>query len=72
MNSKIATKEARRTTMAPVTTMEELPVLSEAEHEDVPANPEGCLICIEAGQGIDYDRETFRDWLVGIYRGAKR
>jgi hypothetical protein len=72
MNSKIATKEARRTTMAPVTTMEELPVLSEAEREDLLQTLKAAESRIEAGQGIDYDRQTFRDRLVGIYRGAKR
>jgi hypothetical protein len=34
MNSKTATRDKRRTTMVPVTTMEEIPVLSEAERDE--------------------------------------
>jgi hypothetical protein len=58
--------------MAPVITMEELPVLSETEREKLLQTLKVAEARIEAGQGIGYDRQTFRDRLVGIYRRAKR
>ena len=72
MTSKAATNDKRRTTMVPVTTMEELPVLSDKERADLRASLEEAEGRIEAGQGIDYDRKTFRRRLLDIYRDVKR
>jgi len=58
--------------MVPVTTMEELPVLSDKERADLRTSLEKAEGRIEAGQGIDYDPKTFRRRLLEIYRGVKR
>ena len=73
MTSKAAANgKHRRTTMVPVTTMEELPVLSDKERADLRASLEEVEGCIEAGQCIDYDPKTFRRRLFDIYRGVKQ
>jgi hypothetical protein len=71
MTSKIDTKDTRRTTMVPVTTMEEIPVLSDAEREALLASLKQAEARVKAGRAVDYDPKTFKDRLVSIYRGAK-
>jgi hypothetical protein len=61
-----------RTTMVPVTTMEEIPVLSEKEREELIASLKRAEARIDAGEAVDYDRKTFLARLVAIYRGSKR
>lgn len=58
--------------MVPVTTMEEIPVLSEEERAKLTASLKDAESRIKAGEGIDYDPKKFRDRLIGIYRGGKR
>jgi hypothetical protein len=58
--------------MVPVTTMEELPVLSDKEREELRTSLEQAEERIKAGRGIDYDPKTFTRRLVEIYRGVKR
>ena len=58
--------------MVPVTTMEEVPILSEGERAQLRASLEQAESRIKAGQGIDYDAKTFKKRLTDIYRGAKR
>jgi hypothetical protein len=73
MTEKYATKGARRrTTMVPVTTMEEIPVLSEKERADLTTALKDAEARIKAGEAISYDPNTFKDRLIGIFRGAKR
>ena len=75
MTNKTATnnpKHKRRTTMVPVTTMEEIPVLSEKERAELTTSLKAAEARVKAGKGIDYDPKTFKDRLVGIYRGDKR
>ena len=73
MVSKVATKDKRRrTTMVPVTTMEELPILSDRERAELRASLEEAEDRMKAGQGIDYDSKTFKGRLVDIYRGKSR
>jgi hypothetical protein len=73
MAGGIATKvKRRRTTMVPVTTMEEIPVLSDEERAALTADLRKAEARIKAGKGVDYDSKTFRNRLIGIYRGAKR
>lgn len=73
MSSKTATKDRRRrTTMVPVTTMEELPVLSGKEQAELRNTLEAAERRIKAGEGLDYDTKTFKKRLTDIYRGAKR
>ena len=61
-----------RTTMVPVTTMEEIPILSEREREDLLESLRQAEARVKAGQAIDYDRKSFRERLIAIYRGSKR
>jgi hypothetical protein len=73
MTTKIDTKDKRRrTTTVPVTTMEEIPVLSDLEREDLQRSLKDAEARITAGQGADYDPKTFKSRLIDIYRGTKR
>jgi hypothetical protein len=73
MTTKTDTKHGRRrTTSIPVTTMEEIPVLSEKERADLQQSLKDAEARIKAGQGVDYDHKTFKARLVDIYRGSKR
>jgi hypothetical protein len=73
MSSKAAAKDKRRrTTMVPVTTMEEIPVLSARERAELLASLEAAEARVKAGKAVDYDPKTFKDRLIGIYRARKR
>jgi hypothetical protein len=73
MSGDSATRsKRRRTTMVPVTTMEEVPVLSAKGRAELAAALKSAEARINAGKGIDYDPKTFRRRLVGIYKGKKR
>jgi hypothetical protein len=72
MNSKTATGDESRRTAAPVATMEEMPVLSEQEREELLTSLKEAEARAEAGQAADYDPATFKDRLIGIYRGGKQ
>lgn len=73
MASKPATKDKRRrTTSVPVTTMEEIPVLSRKERERLLHSLQQAEERIKAGEGIDYDSKTFKDRLLRVYRAGKR
>jgi hypothetical protein len=61
-----------RTTMVPVTTTEEIPVLSEKEREELLVSLKQAEAHVNAGQAVDYDRRSFRERLIAIYRGSKR
>jgi hypothetical protein len=60
------------TTMVPVTTMEEIPILSEQEREDLLESLRQAEARVKAGEAIDYDRKSFRERLIAVYRGSKR
>jgi hypothetical protein len=62
----------RRTTTVPVTTMEEIPVLSDEERAGLQQSLKDAQARIKAGQGVDYEPKTFKSRLVDIYRGTKR
>ena len=72
MSSNATSKDRRRTTSVPVTTMEEVPVLSAEEQAKLRAELEAAEARIAAGEGIDYDPKTFRQRLINIYRAGKR
>lgn len=72
MNGKIATRDKRRTTMVPVTTMEEIPVLSDAEREGLLKSLKEAEARAKAGRTTDYDPKNFKDRLTGIYRRNKQ
>ena len=61
----------RRTTVVPVTTMEEIPVLSAKERADLLAVLKAAEARVKAGKAIDYDPKTFKDRLIGIYRARQ-
>ena len=58
--------------MVPVTTMEEIPVLSEKERAELIARLKEAEARIKAGDYIEYDPKKFKDRLMRIYRGKKR
>ena len=76
MTSKAATKPAkskrRRTTQVPVTTMEEIPIPSARERAELLDSLEKAQARIRGGKGVDYDPNTFKGRLIGIYRRGKR
>ena len=73
MPSKAAAKDKRRrTTMVPVTTMEEIPVLSDRERADLLRSLKAAEARVKAGKAVDYDPKAFKQRLVQIYRGSKR
>ena len=73
MTSTAATKDKRRrTTMVPVTTMEEIPVLSDHEQAELLTSLKEAEARVKAGKATDYDPKTFKQRLLDIYRGAKR
>ena len=63
---------SRRTTMVPVTTMEEIPVLSDQERLQLTASLEQAEARIKAGKAVDYYSKTFKERLISIYRRGKR
>jgi hypothetical protein len=67
-----ASGRRRRTTMVPVTTTEEIPVLSRQERAALTASLEQAEARVKAGKAVDYDPKTFKNRLVGIYRRGKR
>ena len=73
MTSNPAPKAKRRpTTMVPVTTLEEIPVLSEMERADLSKSLKEAEQRIKAGKGLDFEPTKFRKRLLGIYRERKR
>jgi hypothetical protein len=73
MRAKTATRsKRRRTTSLPVTTMEEIPVLSDTERDALLAQLKQAKARIKAGKGIDYDPKAFKDRLQRIYRSGDR
>jgi hypothetical protein len=76
MTNKTATRPAkdkrRRTTSVPVTTMEDIPVLTDAERAALLASLKEAEAQIKAGDYTEYDRKKFRERFMRIYRGRKR
>ncbi len=64
--------KSEQTTMVPVTTMEEIPVLSETERAELLASLKEAERRAAAGEAVEFDPKTFKDRLLGIYRAAKR
>jgi uncharacterized protein (DUF924 family) len=67
-NNPATRKKRRRTTLVPVTTMKEIPVLSDRERAELTAALKSAQARVEAGKGIDHEPDTFEQRLVGIYR----
>jgi hypothetical protein len=62
----------QRTTMVPVTTMEEVRLLSPEERAALIASLEEAEARIKAGEGIEYEPAALKDRLLKIYRKGKR
>ena len=60
-----------RTTMMPVTTMEEVPILSDAERAQMFASLKEAEAEIAAGKSIRYDSGTFKARFIANYHAAK-
>ena len=58
--------------MVPVTTMEEIPVLSNRERAELTTSLEEAEARVKAGKAIDYEPKTFKDRLIRICRRGKR
>jgi hypothetical protein len=71
MSNSAIRPERASTVMMPVMTMEEVPVLSQAERAEMLASLQEAQARIAAGQYTVYDPNTFKDRLVAIYRAAK-
>ena len=56
--------------MMPVTTMVEIPVLSEKERTELLTSLKKAELRAKANKATDYDPKTFKDRLIGIYRGG--
>lgn len=59
---------ARRTTMVPVTTMEELPVLDEAERAELITSLKEAEARLDAEEGTDFVPGAFSSRLKALYR----
>jgi hypothetical protein len=67
-----ADKKARRTARVPVTTMEELPILSEEERAEMLASLKAAEARLAAGQGVEHDPDAFVDRLMKVRATAIR
>jgi len=65
-------KKARRTARVPVTTMEELPILSEDERAELLASLKAAEARIAAGQCAEHDPDAFVDRLMKVRAAAVR
>ena len=65
-------QKLRPTTMVPVTTMEELPVLSDDERTKLLADLKTAEAEAASGQSTEYQVEAFRQRLLDIYRDKTR
>ena len=76
MPNRTATKPAkakrRRTTQVPVTTMEEIPILSARERTELLHSLQKAQARVRAGKGMDCDLDALKERLIDIYRGGKR
>ncbi len=59
-------RKRRRTAMVPVTTMEELPILSEEDRARMLSSLKAAEARIAAGQYVEHDPNTFVDRLMNV------
>ena len=70
--STIADRKIRPMTMVPVTTMEEMPLPTEAERDEMIASLKAAEAEIAAGNYAIHDPENFVDWMLALRDEAKR
>jgi hypothetical protein len=68
----MTTNNPKRTTLIPVTTMEEVPVLSDAERAELVESLENAKKEIDAGHCVDHDSSNFVDRLMAVRADALR
>jgi hypothetical protein len=72
MANRTATKptkdKRRRTTQVPVTTMEDVPVLSAEERAELLTSLEQAQARAKAGKAVEYDPKAFKDQLIEAMR----
>ena len=66
------TEQQRRTTMVPVTTMEEIPVLTDEERAALLVELKEAEDQIATGQYVEFEPQAFEDRLLKIYREGQR
>jgi hypothetical protein len=66
------TKSKRRTTMVPVTTMEEIPVLDDKERAELVRSLDQAQREVKAGKATKYEPKRLKDRLLRIHRGNKQ
>jgi hypothetical protein len=71
MTARTANKSKRRTVRVAVTTMEEMPVLTKKERDELLTSLKEAEARIWAGEGIYLDRPTFKQRLLKIHRAAR-
>jgi hypothetical protein len=71
-NKAAAKQKRRRTTMVPVTTMEEIPVLSEEERAELLHSLKQAEARVRSGKAIDFHSKNFKNGLLRVYRGSTR
>ena len=72
MTKTTAQKPAQATTFVPVVTMEEVPVLSEAESAELLASLKESRADIAAGRFVELAADEIAPWLNGVAREARR
>ena len=68
--STTAENKIPRTIMMPVTTMEEMPLLSEAERAEMLTSLKEAEARMGAGEGIEHDPDTFVERLMAVRAAA--
>ena len=66
-----ADRKMPRTTLIPVTTMEEVPILSDTERADLLASLKEAEAQIADGRSVKYDSQTFRARFIAAYHAAR-
>ena len=67
-----AADSRKRTTRIPVTTMEEVPVLSDSERTELVASLEKAKAEVAEGDCVEHDSSTFVDHLMSVRAEALR
>jgi len=72
MQAKSTLRTKQRVTVAPVTTMEEVPILTSAERAEFIESLEKAQAQIKAGDFMEYEAEAFKQWLLAVYGGHSK
>ncbi len=70
MSTKAADRR-RPTTLVPVTTLEEIPVLSASEHDELLNTLKSAEAEIAAGRGREFEPDSFKRRLIEVFKGDR-